>query len=44
MAFIGGLAAGTIMGFFLFLVILWLAKHYNEVDTPYYDDEDDYND
>lgn len=44
MAFIAGLAVGTILGFAIFFALFWVAKHYNEVDSPYYDDEDDYND
>lgn len=41
MAFFGGLAVGTIMGFLIFFALFWVAKHYNEADGSYYDDEDD---
>lgn len=43
-AFVAGLAVGTIFGFLFFLTIFWLAKHLNEVDGPeyeYYDEDDD---
>lgn len=43
-AFMAGLAVGTILGFLFFLTIFWLAKHLNEVDGPeyeYYDEDDD---
>lgn len=44
-AFVAGLAFGTILGFLCFLLLFWLAKHLNEADGVYYDDyeEEEHN-
>lgn len=43
-AFVAGLAVGTILGFLCFLTLFWLAKHLNEVDGPEYENYDEDND
>lgn len=38
--FFAGLAIGAAAGFLVTILLFWVAKHYPELEDPYYDDND----